>query len=99
MKKLFFLTVFILIAGFSFAQEIQKKILYSGGVYGQTFELIELSDDEGCVLCLYMTDNKDTNKNRVTFIAFGVVFLYNRIMMKNMTTGLKNAAGKGRARA
>lgn len=76
MKKLFFLTVFILIAGFSFAQEIQKKILYSGGVYGQTFELIELSDDEGCILCLYMTDNKNTNKNRVTFYDSEVPVVY-----------------------
>ena len=46
------------------------------GLPGQTFELIELSDDEGCVLCLYMTDNKNTNKNRVTFYDSEVPVVY-----------------------
>ena len=32
------------------AQEFATKTLYRTGVYGQSFELIELSDDEGCIL-------------------------------------------------
>ena len=49
------------------AQDFATKTLYRTGVYGQTFELIELSDDEGCILCLFMTDNKNSNKSGVTF--------------------------------
>ena len=49
------------------AQDFTTKTLYRTGVYGQTFELIELSDDEGCILCLFMTDNKNSNKSGVTF--------------------------------
>ncbi len=49
------------------AQDFATKTLYRTGVYGQSFELIELSDDEGCILCLFMTDNKNTNKAGVTF--------------------------------
>lgn len=49
------------------AQAFTTKTLYRTGVYGQTFELIELSDDEGCILCLFMTDNKNSNKSGVTF--------------------------------
>jgi len=51
----------------NFAQNFTAKTLYRTGVYGQTFELIELSNDEGCILCLFMTDNKNTNKAGVTF--------------------------------
>ena len=49
------------------AQDFTTKTLYRTGVYGQTFELIELSDDEGWILCLFMTDNKNSNKSGVTF--------------------------------
>lgn len=49
------------------AQDFTTKTLYRTGVYGQTFELIEISDDEGCILCLFMTDNKNTNKVDVKF--------------------------------
>ena len=45
------------------AQDFITKTLYHTGVYGQTFELIELTDDEGCILCLFMTDNKNNNKS------------------------------------
>ena len=67
MKKLFCVFIFFVIACVSFAQDFQSKVLHSSGVYGQSFELIELSDDEGCVLCLYMADNKDTNKFNLAF--------------------------------
>ena len=36
-------------------------------MYGQSFELVELSDDDGCILCLIMSDNKNTNRTGVTF--------------------------------
>ena len=49
------------------AQDFATKTLYRTGVYGQSFELIELSDDEGCILCLYMTDNKNSNEIKVEF--------------------------------
>lgn len=49
------------------AQDFTTKTLYRTGLYGQTFELIELSDDEDCIFCLFMTDNKNTNKVQVTF--------------------------------
>ena len=49
------------------AQDFQTKTLYRTGVYGQTFELVELSDDDGCTLCLIMSDNKNTNRTGVTF--------------------------------
>ena len=49
------------------AQDFATKTLYRTGVYGQTFELIELSDDEGWILGLFMTDNKNSNKSGVTF--------------------------------
>lgn len=67
MKKLFFLFTIFLFAGLSFAQEIEYKTLHTSSVYGQTFELIELSDDDGCLLCLRMSDNKNSNKNKITF--------------------------------
>lgn len=67
MKKLFLIIIFFLITIFSFAQEIQSKLLYTTEIYGQTFELVELSDDDGCILCLIMSDNKKTNRTGVTF--------------------------------
>ena len=49
------------------AQDFTTKTLYRTGVYGQTFELVELSDNDGCILCLIMSDNKKTNRTSVTF--------------------------------
>ena len=60
------LLAFVLAVSVS-AQDFQTKTLYRTGVYGQTFELVELSDDEGCILCLIMADNKNTNRTGVTF--------------------------------
>ena len=60
------LLAFVLSVSLS-AQDFQTKTLYRTGVYGQTFELVELSNDEGCILCLIMSDNKNTNRTGVTF--------------------------------
>ena len=67
MKKIIIAFLALLATTNSFAQNIQTKILYRTGVYGQTFELVELSDDDGCILCLIMSDNKKTNRTGVTF--------------------------------
>lgn len=67
MKKIIIAFLALLATTNSFAQNIQTKTLYRTGVYGQTFELVELSDDDGCILCLIMSDNKNTNRTGVTF--------------------------------
>lgn len=67
MKKIIIAFLALLATSNSFAQNIQTKTLYRTGVYGQTFELVELSDDDGCILCLIMSDNKKTNRTGVTF--------------------------------
>lgn len=67
MKKIIIAFLALLATTNSFAQNIQTKTLYRTGVYGQTFELVELSDDDGCTLCLIMSDNKKTNRTGVTF--------------------------------
>ena len=67
MKKIIIAFLALLATSNSFAQNIQTKTLYRTGVYGQTFELVELSDDDGCILCLIMSDNKNTNRTGVTF--------------------------------
>ena len=66
-KKIILLLTFTIFNLYCFAQSIQTKTLYRTGVYGQTFELVELSDDDGCILCLIMSDNKNTNRTGVTF--------------------------------
>lgn len=66
-KFIFTMLVTVLISIPLYAQDFTTKSLYRTGIYGQTFELIELSDDEDCFLCLFMTDNKNTNKTSVTF--------------------------------
>ena len=66
-KKIILLLTFTIFNLYCFAQSIQTKTLYRAGVYGQTFELVELSDDAACILCLIMTDNKNTNRTDVTF--------------------------------
>lgn len=67
MKKIIIAFLALLATTNSFAQNIQTKTLYHTGVYGQSFELVELSDDDGCILCLIMSDNKNTNRTGVTF--------------------------------
>lgn len=67
MKKIIIAFLALLTTTNSFAQNIQTKTLYRTGVYGQTFELVELSDDDGFILCLIMSDNKKTNRTGVTF--------------------------------
>lgn len=67
MKKIIIAFLALLATTNSFAQNIQTKTLYSTSVYGQSFELVELSDDDGCILCLIMSDNKNTNRTGVTF--------------------------------
>ena len=67
MKKIIIAFLALLATSNSFAQNIQTKTLYRTSVYGQTFELVELSDDDGCILCLIMSDNKNTNITGVTF--------------------------------
>lgn len=67
MKKIIIAFLALLATSNSFAQNIQTKTLYRTSVYGQTFELVELSDDDGCILCLIMSDNKNTNRTGVTF--------------------------------
>lgn len=67
MKKIIIAFLALLATTNSFAQNIQTKTLYHTGVYGQTFELVELSDDDGCILFLIMSDNKKTNRTGVTF--------------------------------
>ena len=65
MKKLFFALCILFITSITYAQEIRSNTLYQTGVYGQTFELIEVTDGEGCILLIRMYDNKNTNKFNV----------------------------------
>ena len=58
------------------AQDFTTKTLYRTGVYGQTFELIEFSDDEGCIICLFMTDNKNSNKSGERFYDYALPTAY-----------------------
>ena len=50
-----------------YAQSITTKQLYSGGVYGQTFEITEYSDGNQCKLLITMSDNKNKNTQVQTF--------------------------------
>lgn len=65
MKKLFFALCILFITSITYAQEIKTTTLYQTGVYGQTFELIELTDGDSCLLLIRMYDNKNTNKYNV----------------------------------
>ena len=60
MKKLLTLILIVFTAYFSFAD---GKTLYQSGVYGQTFELVEFSEENNCRLLLFMSDNK-TNQTK-----------------------------------
>lgn len=64
MKKIFTLLLIMLTSWLCFAD---GKTLYQGGVYGQSFELVEFTESDTCRLLLFMSDNKNTNKSGVTF--------------------------------
>ncbi len=49
------------------AQDFSSKTIYRSSVFGQSFELVEYSDENKCRLLLCMADNKNTNKSGVTF--------------------------------
>ena len=58
MKKILTFFMILFVVGFSFGESKNSKTLYQGGVYGQSFELVEFSDGDNCRLLLFMSDNK-----------------------------------------
>lgn len=58
MKKNIFILLFLIVTALSFGKDMSSTALYSCGVYGQSFELIEYSNGDERSLLLYMADNK-----------------------------------------
>ena len=57
MKKSFLLLALLFLATFSFAQNIEQKQIYNGGVYGQTLQMFKYDDGNRVKLELFLMDN------------------------------------------